>query len=333
MRNQIIFLFFCSFILFSSCKRNTLDIDVSGIKVEPVKVGRFERDLFQIPLNPTVLANKYGDFYRGFVETTLCPGGIDDPLCPGGIRSFVSDKDVRSAYADCQKAFPDMSGFEQDLTEAFRHFHYYFPSRPFPQVNTMMSYFNYSMLRLDRSIGIGLEMYLGRDCDYYKRLEFPKYKTATMDREHMLPDFVKAWMIVEFEEKNLKADFLTRIVTEGKIAYLVDAMLPSMDDTLKMGYTRNQLNWCRQNEAHIWSFFIKRKILYSTDYQEITQFTNVGPFTTGFSKESPARTGSWIGLQIVRSYMAKNKHVSLAQLMDEKDAQKLLASASYRPKL
>jgi hypothetical protein len=176
-------------------------------------------------------------------------------------------------------------------------------------------------------------MYLGADCDYYKRLEYPKYKTATMRKEYMLPDFVKAWMIVEFEEKNLKSDFLTRIVTEGKISYLLDAMLPKMDDTLKMGFTQNQLNWCRQNEGHIWSFFIKRKILYSTDYQEITQFTNIGPFTTGFSKESPARTGSWIGWQIVRSYMAKNKNITLAQLMEEKDAQKLLAASSYRPKL
>jgi hypothetical protein len=333
MRNRIFFLFIFSFILLSSCKRNPLDIDVSGVKTEPVKIGRFEKDLFQTPLNLPFLNSKYGDFYRGFVETTLCPNGIDDPACPMGIRSFVNDKDVRSAYSDCEKAFPSMEGLEEKLTNVFRHFHYYFPARQLPKVNTMMSYFNYSMLRLDKSIGIGLEMYLGKDCDYYNRLEYPKYKTVTMSKEYMLPDFVKAWMIVEFEDKNLKADFLTRIVTEGKIAYLVDAMLPRMDDTLKMGYSLSQLNWCRQNEGHIWSFFIKRKILYSTDYQEITQFTNVGPFTTGFSKESPARTGSWIGLQIVRSYMLKNKNVTLAQLMAEKDAQKLLAAASYRPKL
>jgi len=83
----------------------------------------------------------------------------------------------------------------------------------------------------------------------------------------------------------------------------------------------------------MWSFFIKRKILYSTDYQEIMQFTNDGPFTTGFAKESPSRTGNWIGLQIVRSYMEKNKNITIEQLMGIPDAQKILAASAYKPKL
>jgi hypothetical protein len=83
-----------------------------------------------------------------------------------------------------------------------------------------------------------------------------------MSAPHILPDFVKSWMLTEFEEKDPKNDFLTRIVNEGKIAYLTDALLPNMHDTLKMGFTASQLNWCKLNEAHVWSFFIQRKILY-----------------------------------------------------------------------
>jgi hypothetical protein len=334
MRRSVFYLLAISFIFCSSCHENPLKVDVSGIKIEDVKIRRFEQDLFKPPFNPGKLSGMYGDFFRGFVETSpFCPNGIDDPGCQAGIRGFVTDPDMKAAYESCQKEFPDVHELEQKLDDAFRHFKYHFPSRPLPKVCTMMSGFNFNILKLDKAIGIGLEMYLGPNSVFYRRIEFPKYKIIKMSREYLIPDFVRGWMLTEFEEKNAKPDFLTRIIEEGKIAYLVDAMLPEMNDTLKIGFSKNQLDWCKQNEGHMWSFFIKRKILYTRDYQEIMQFTNDGPFTTGFAKESPSRTGNWIGWQIIRSYMEKNKNTTLQQLMEMKDAQKILAAAAYKPKL
>lgn len=335
MRNSFTGLCLLFFILFSSCGGNRLDIDVSSVKMEPVKIKRFERDLFEgaIPLHG--IASRYPDFFQGFVETVpgICPNGAGDPACQSGIRNFTSDKDMRAAYEECSKEYPDLKDMEDGLTDVFRHYKYYFPDKPLPSVNSMMSGYNFHFLRLDKAVGIGLEMYLGPKYEAYTMLQFPVYKTTNMTRQHMLPDFVRGWLLTEFEEKKTKNDFLTHIVNEGKIMYLMDALLPRMNDTLKMGYSQNQLNWCKRNEANIWSFLIKRKILYSSDLQDITQFTNEGPFTTGFAKESPARTGSWIGWQIVRAYMEKNKKVTIPQLMEEKDAQVLLAKASYKPKL
>jgi hypothetical protein len=333
MRNPYRLLYFLFFILFSSCSNNPLDIDVSGVKTEPVKLERFEKDLFKNGAAQAPMIAHYGDFYKGFLETIICTNGMTDPSCGGGIRSFVSDPDMRSAYDNCLKTYPSVDFLEEDINDAFKHFHYYFPDRPLPKVYTMMSGFNYSFLRLDKAIGIGLEMYLGSDSKFYTMLQYPKYKMANMSKAYILPDFVKGWMMTEFENKNEKNDFLTKIVDEGKIAYLTDALLPKLNDTLKMGFSAKQLDWCKVNEGHMWSFFISRKLLYSTDYQEIIKFTNEGPFTTGFAKESPARTGCWIGWQIVRSYMARNKHITLQQLMETTDAQKILAAAAYKPKL
>jgi len=334
MRRSLLYLLVFFFIFTSSCKHNPLKIDVSGVKIEEVKIKRFEQDLFKLPFNSSRLTASYGDFFRGFVETApFCPNGIQDPACQAGIIGFVNDPDMRAAYEGCEKEFSSTTDLETELNDAFRHFRYYFPSRPLPLVNTMMSGFNFNILKLDKTIGIGLEMYLGANSIFYKRIEFPKYKIIKMRKEYLLPDFVKGWMLTEFERKNAKPDFLTRIIEEGKIAYLVDALLPEVNDTLKLGFSQSQLDWCKRNEGHMWSFFIKRKILYSTDYQEIMQFTNDGPFTTGFAKESPSRTGNWIGLQIVRSYMEKNKNITIEQLMGIPDAQKILAASAYKPKL
>jgi hypothetical protein len=39
----------------------------------------------------------------------------------------------------------------------------------------------------------------------------------------------------------------------------------------------------------------------------------------------------WVGLQIVRSYMKNNDEVTLAELMNEKNPQKILNKSKYRP--
>ena len=45
LEKQMVFLFFLFFI---SCGSNPHDIDVSQIKIEPLKIERFEQDLFSL---------------------------------------------------------------------------------------------------------------------------------------------------------------------------------------------------------------------------------------------------------------------------------------------
>jgi hypothetical protein len=42
--------------------------------------------------------------------------------------------------------------------------------------------------------------------------------------------------------------FSINIISQGKLMYFVDAMLPDMHDSLKIGYTAAQLKWCQNNE-------------------------------------------------------------------------------------
>jgi len=59
-----------------------------------------------------------------------------------------------------------------------------------------------------------------------------------------------------------------------------------------------------------------------------------GPFTPGLGErtESAPKLGVWTGWQIVRKYMKENKGVTVAQLMAERDAQKILNLSKYKPK-
>ena len=98
-----------------------------------------------------------------------------------------------------------------------------------------------------------------------------------------------------------------------------------------IGYSAEQLKWSKTNEKQIWSTIIEQKHLFSTDLMLIRKYVNDGPFTAPISQESPGRLGTWVGLQIVESYMQKNKNVTLKDLMNENNYQKILENSEYKP--
>ncbi len=337
MKNFIVYLSIVFVLLFSSCESNRLDVDVSNIIIPEVKINRLEKDIFTIDTSnintsSEKLLAKYGHFYSSYITRIVNNGGLHDSSYITRMKQFISDRDMREAYADCQKTYPTTDFLSEQLTELFKHFNYYFPNKKLPKTITMMSGFNYSVVLLDSTLALGLEMYLGGNNKFYQMLTLPHYKTMFMNKENILPDATRAWMITEFPYNMNKSDFLSEITYIGKIMYLTDALLPNVHDSLKIQYSQLQLDYCSQNEFNVWSYFAAQKLLYSTDQTEIIKFTNEGPFTSAFSKEAPPRIGYWIGWQIVKQYMKNNPDISIVQLMQEGDAQKILKNARYKPK-
>jgi gliding motility-associated lipoprotein GldB len=336
-KSSIYLLPFIAIVVLFSCGDKRTDVDVSEVEIPNTHINRLEQDVFTMDKANMLAASehlqkKYGTFYTTYNKSVLNNGGMKDSSFVRQLKRFISDKDMREAYSDCQKMYPDLAFLEEEMTDMFKHFNYYFPKRKTPQVITMMSGFNYSSIIADSTLAIGLEMYLGSKNKFYPMLGLPYYKIMFMGKENIASDVLRTWMFEEFKYNMNKNDFLSDIVYLGKIIYLNDAMLPDVNDTIKMQYTQKQLDYCIQNEFNIWTYFIAQKLLYTTDRAEIMKFTGEGPFTSALSKEAPPRIGYWIGLQIVRQYMKNNPDVTLEQLMNETDAQKILAKSKYKPK-
>ena len=337
MKNFIVYFVTASTLFLFSCHGNRFDVDVSNIIIPDVKIDRFEQDIFTIDTANIKAADqklqaKYGPFYSSYISRIINTGGRKDASHLQRMKQFIADPDMRQAYADCQKMYPNTDFLAEQLTKTFKHFKYYFPEKKVPITITMMSGFNYSVVLLDNTLAIGLEMYLGRDNKFYQMLALPNYKTMFMSRQNIEPDATRAWMITEFPYNMNKSDFLSEITYMGKILYLTDALLPSTHDSLKIQYTKKQLDYCSQNEFNVWSYFAAQKLLYNTNQTEIMKFTSEGPFTSAFSKEAPPRIGYWIGWQIIRQYMSNNPEISPEQLMKEVDAQKILNKSKYKPR-
>jgi hypothetical protein len=159
----------------------------------------------------------------------------------------------------------------------------------------------------------------------------PRYQRINMFSDKIPSDVLYAFASIEVPYNDSTDNLLNNIIHQGKLMYFVDALLPDEPDSLKIGFTIDQMKWCVNNERRMWEYLIENKLLFSSDPMVIQKITGPSPFTYYFTGESPGRTGVWIGWQIIREYAKRNKDLSLAEIMDETDYQKILRKSRYNP--
>jgi len=318
-------------LLITSCKEFPKQVDVSGIPVD-VKSSRLEEELFNgTEINIAAFKIKYGSFFDLFCFRLTELGTPDTALLKTKLVDFTKDADLRAIYSMSEKNFRDFSLVDNQLTDAFRHYKYYFPQKVIPRVITFISGFNYGVVAADSTLGIGLDMYLGSETKFYPALQFPNYKIARMRKEYIAVDAVRGWAQSEWEPNPEQADLLSQMLYCGKILFFMNALMPGSPDSIRTGFTTEQLRWCEANEKNTWSFFIDQKILFSNDQNTVSKFINDGPTTNGFPKSSPGGIGQWMGWKIVQAYMKNNPDVNLDQLMNNNDYKKMLNESRYKP--
>jgi len=320
-----------------SCKRDRYRINISSVRAE-IEIKRLENDLFgmdpaSIKDSLPALKQKYGDFLRYFsfvIET----GDINDSIFGDYIVSFCTDKLNNEVYSAVAGAYPDVSFIEQDLEKAFRHYSWYFPGSTIPGVFTCITGFNRSIITADSVLGISLDRYLGRDCEYYPALEIYGYIAARMNSWNIVPDCMYAWgaKLWDFEDMNYEAgNVLSEMIHEGKLKYFEKCMLPDIADEIIFGFTSDQMKFCRNNESRMWQYMIENDLIFKTDRFIIRKLIGDGPFTSYFTNESPGRAAVWTGFRIVESFMARNRNTSLESLMNDVNIQQILEKAKYDP--
>ncbi len=322
-------------VFFAGCSNNRLKINISDIK-EEIRIVRFEEELFALGSNPGMeqvreLHDRYPEFTDLFSYRIIRIGNMTDSAGIKLIGDFLSDSTIRNAKNMADAVFRDFSSLRKELISAFRHYRWYFPGKPLPVIYTCISGFNEQVFITDSLVGISLDKYLGTDCRYYSMLDVPRYRQRRMFPEMIPVDVMRLWGSGEFEKNGNATSLLDHMIYEGKLLYFLEAMMPACTDTLLTGFTKKQLSWCSRNEVQMWNYLVENKLLFSTRQMDIVRYIHDGPFTTGFPNESPARTGAWIGWQIVRSYMKRNPEVSLPELMMDGDSRRILNASVYTP--
>ncbi|MGZ8556687.1 MAG: gliding motility lipoprotein GldB [Chitinophagaceae bacterium] len=341
----------CLFLLlaisFAACNSKKGMPDISNIKVK-LAVERFDErffgiDTLQLDKSTNELNQKFPDLLPIFLQTIV---GVPDT---NGIKTFY--RLYKPVYDSSQKIYNNFDPVKKEIEQAFCYVKYYFPNYKTPEkiiplvgpMNTMNDMAKMANGDLTPNfiapgfIGISLQFYLGNNFSLYRAEYFignvaPLYRSRRFSKEYIVADVVKLIADDIFPDKSNTKPLVEQMIEKGKQWWLMDKFLPEIPDSVKTGYTSEQLEWCRENEGLIWTYILKNENLYANDPTTIQTYIGEAPFTQGFSQEeSPGNIGPWLGWQIVKKYAEKNIGMKPEAIMMA-TAKQILDEAKYKPK-
>lgn len=337
-KNAQIYLFFL-IISLVSCRQK--DPDLSAIHLQ-IKIERFDKaldslTLANIPLKHHLWQKKYGQFYSDFTSKILQAGNVQDTaILFKNYQQILQNRDFVELKKSTLQTYPDLTPYEKALGNAFKHVKYYFPKAEIPRFISFFSGFTVQTPLNNEYVGIGLDMFLGKKSKFYPALikSIPYYISRRFTPENIVPRTVETYLRETLypEPTFKKPDLLSYMIYNGKIMYLMDRTMPKLPDSLKIGYTKEQMTWATNYQPDIWAWFLEEDLLFDTDYQRIQKHLGDAPFTPdlGNQHESAPKLGIFLGWQIVKKYMENHPSVQLGQLLHMTDAQQLLKDSKYK---
>ena len=326
-------------LIVGSCKGKNVP-DVSGIKVD-LQLQRFDKDFFAIDTNHIdqslqQLQQKYPSFIQDFIFNILAlPSQPDSSVVvKREVKSFIHSYSPLKDSAD--KIFANLNATEKEVKRGLQFVKYYFPSYKLPtKLITFIGPINsYGNILTTNALAVGLQLYMGKNFSLYQseagQEMYPGYISRRFEQQYIPVNCIKTIVDDIFPDNNAGRPLVEQMIQAGKRLYMLDQLLPETADTLKTGYTQNQLQGCYANEGTIWSFFVQNDLLFTTDPSVTKDYMNDAPQTQAFGKDSPGFIGQFCGWQIVKKWMSKNQKVSLEQLL-QTDPKTIFAEAKYKP--
>ena len=329
----------CSLLLFS-CGNKKSGPDVSNIKVE-LPIERFDQSFFSIDTNNIKAglqktAAAFPEFYIDFMQQVLGLNAQDtNTTTQQAVKIFL--RDYQPVENSLLETYKNTDWLKKELVAAFQHVKYYFPQYKTGKLVLFNGPFDAPGVATTRfGLAVGLQQFAGKDFPAYEdkafQEMFPLYISRRFSKEYITANCMKAVVVDLFPDKSNGLPLIEQMIEKGKQWYLLDKFLPSTDDSIKTGYTQQQLDWCSEYEGLIWSFIVKNEDLNSINPEVIQTYIGEAPFTQGLSQEqSPGNIGQWVGWQIVKKFVSKNADMSPDKIMNT-PAREILNEAKYKPK-
>ncbi len=279
--------------------------------------------------HPEVFAAYYRNFWGLSVDDTTAEYDVYDSL----FSNTLGNEWMSRLNDTIKLVYAKMDDVEAEISTAYRYFKYYFPDSALPQLYTYTGPFVYQTLFDDETMGIELDMYMGQNFAYYGNFEnnMPLYLTFRFDRPFIALNVMRSLMDGSIPVPGMELSLLDAMLREGKMLYYLDCVLPNMPDSIKMGYSDAQIEWCDANEAEIWKFLAGEELLFSKRTDDHRRYLDEAPTSVGMPDAAPGRVAAWAGWQIVRSYMKENPETDLLTLFYEMDALRFLKMSGYNP--
>jgi hypothetical protein len=321
--------------LLAGCQRG----EEAGCRSDPaasapaakLHLERLERPFFQIKNAAQGLQFMRAQpaFARYYLQVGQAPSA---EALASSLAQLATNPDLEKLNRETAAAFPDSAALRRDLGTMFGRVKYYFPAFNAPPVAAtyVSGLLGKDIFVNDSLLVLSLDWYIGPKASY--RPDLPQYMLRRYRPANLLPTLATAVAGKYVAHKQVAPSVLDEMISQGKRLYFAGQVLPCAPDSLLMGYTQKELTRLNFNESKVWGHFLENNLLYSSTPFLIQKYVAERPNVPEIDATCPGRVGQWLGLQIVRKYMAEHPDVTLAKLMSESDAQRILNDSHYRPK-
>lgn len=307
-------------LLISCSEEYKTPTDISEIEID-VSVRRFDQDFHKTDISSFENLKKEYPYFvpRNFMNI--------DSLW----TTKKQDTLEVELLEESSKVFPDFQAEEADLELLFKHIKYYYPEFENPEVVALTTGVKYrsKILLQNNILLIAIDTYLGADHKFYQGI--PMFVSANLKKEQLVSDVAEVYAkkyIIQGKQRR----FVDQMISFGKQLYLKDLFMPFKSEASRIGYSEEEYAWAQLNESEIWSYFVDRDLLFSTDTSLSNRFIAQAPFSKFYlelDNESPGMLGRYLGWQIVRQFMEKND-VSLRELSTI-SGEELYKKSKYKP--
>lgn len=278
----------------------------SQVDAPPVDVVRLEKIVYErMPADSSVEDALVAlGRIMGFDTTSA---SLEEYAASPAVQVFTPD--VISAYPDLGGLASALGGIEtgiKTVLPAISAHRYYTIVSPYSQ-----SVYIYAdsivFIALNHYMGEDYEGYRGRFADYEKRLKTPSRIPLDVAQALIASAF-------PYEAPRDGATLASHMLYEGAVA-LVCAEVAGVSDAEILGYSPAQWRWLDENKSELWKALLGRNLLYSTSPADAARLISPAPSTSSLHPQAPGRAGRYLGLEIVRAYLASHPDTDLSRLL------------------
>ena len=332
MKKSLIILAIC--LMMASCQEKEptykAKLDITP-ELYDLEFDRYEEVLFNLDTADFQQELKHiQERYRVFLS-----GDLNNLNAVKYLKDFATDPYSISLYHKVKAAFPDLKQVEPMVESVLAHFHYYYPEIQLPEkAFTCVTGINVDeppVQIIDNQLVISLDWYLNQD-EIYDQIGMPKYIQVRTNVATLAKDVANRLYMHYLYEWRKQGQVIGEMVFYGREDFFIEAMCPTLPDSVLLGYSEEQWRWAVENEGQVWADMVGNRRLYDAGLDAYMMYFGDGPFTQAYSNDAPSRLGEFFGLNIIRAYAASHEDFNLQQFMKRKDFQNIFQDSGYKPK-
>jgi len=298
-----------------------------------LSILRYEQDLFSLDVNN--LRDEVERLSKIYPNMVVAPGIWEDPEQLDGLKRFLQDTIIISLQEEVKKVVKT-DAILRDLETGFGYYKVFYPNEVIPKIITQILGIDLgtpSVYLYDDILFINVDMYLGASYPYYSAAGIPVYISDRYELIYLPVDVFKRAIVFRHLARVPGTTLLDAMITEGKKMFFTEMMLPALHERLIIGYSEEKYDWACKFMGNAWSYVIEKNELFGKGETLFRVYVEEAPFTRPFGHESPGRMGAFLGWKLVQSYMKNNPKVTLQELMQETDYQKILHDSKFKPQV